>query len=91
MSSQTILFEDIFDIREINPHGKKFEKVNRIHCRGKIFIQNISLILRIHRVPCHVARISSFLYVNVGTRGDVELIVDINSELLRVKPGERSE
>ena len=34
-AAQTILFEDIFDIQDINPQGKTFEKVNRIHCRGK--------------------------------------------------------
>ena len=28
------LFQDIFDVQKINPEGKKFEKVNRLLCKG---------------------------------------------------------
>eukprot|EP01035_Chromulina_nebulosa_P017955 gene17955-23584_t len=29
-----ILFEDIFEIEKLNECGKKFERVNRLHCKG---------------------------------------------------------
>ena len=28
------LYQDIFDVQKINPEGKKFEKVNRLLCKG---------------------------------------------------------
>ena len=42
MPSQ-ILFEDIFEIRRLNPDGKIFEAVNRIHCRGTTYDVNLVL------------------------------------------------
>ena len=41
-----ILFEDIFDVRTINPDGKKFEGVNRIHCKGTTY--DVGLIVDIN-------------------------------------------
>lgn len=29
-----MLFEDIFEIRELNKGGKKYDKVNRLTCKG---------------------------------------------------------
>ena len=29
-----IIFEDIFDVRSLNEDGKKFDRVNRLHCKG---------------------------------------------------------
>lgn len=34
MASSSILFQDTFVIRELNPGGKKFERVNRLACSG---------------------------------------------------------
>mmetsp|Transcript_27361 Transcript_27361/g.27598 ORF Transcript_27361/g.27598 Transcript_27361/m.27598 type:complete len:155 (-) Transcript_27361:60-524(-) len=55
--SQSILFEDVFDVRQINPDGKKFDRIHRLHCRGSTF--------------------------------DVDLVVDINSELFDVRAGDK--
>ena len=30
----SIVFEDIFELRQLNPKGKKFEKINRLYCKG---------------------------------------------------------
>eukprot|EP00937_MAST-01D_sp_MAST-1D-sp2_P002701 g2701.t1 len=30
----SVLFEDIFDVRELNPDGKKFDRVTRCVCKG---------------------------------------------------------
>eukprot|EP01040_Poterioochromonas_malhamensis_P010026 gene10026-10897_t len=35
--SQNILFEDIFEVNKLNENGKKFERVNRLHCKGSTF------------------------------------------------------
>eukprot|EP00981_Chlorochromonas_danica_P015233 scaffold11024_cov179-Ochromonas_danica.AAC.3 len=35
--SQSILFEDIFTVNGLNLAGKKFERVNRLHCNGTTF------------------------------------------------------
>lgn len=32
-----ILFEDTLDIRQLNVEGKKFERVNRLHCKSNDF------------------------------------------------------
>lgn len=34
---QSVLFEDIFDVRALNENGKKFERVNRVHSRGTTY------------------------------------------------------
>lgn len=33
-NNSSILFEDLFDVRVKNPDGKKFDKVDRIQCKG---------------------------------------------------------
>lgn len=57
MPFQSILFEDIFDVEKLNECGKKFERVDRLHCNG--------------------------------TTHEVDLVVDVNSELFDVKAGDR--
>jgi DNA-directed RNA polymerase I, II, and III subunit RPABC3 len=32
-----ILFEDTFDVRSLNDNGKKFDRVDRLHCRGTTY------------------------------------------------------
>jgi len=40
------LFEDIFDVKDIDPEGKKFDRVSRLHCESESF--KIELILDIN-------------------------------------------
>lgn len=35
--SHAIIFEDTFDIRALNENGKKFDRVNRLHCKGTTY------------------------------------------------------
>lgn len=35
--SQPKLFEDTFEVKEIDRDGKKFDKVSRIHCKSELF------------------------------------------------------
>jgi DNA-directed RNA polymerase I, II, and III subunit RPABC3 len=36
-SAKVTLFEDIFEVTELNPDGKRFERVNRIAATGTTF------------------------------------------------------
>lgn len=38
-----VLFEDIFDVKDINPDGKKFERVSRLHCESESFKMDLIL------------------------------------------------
>jgi len=38
-----VLFEDIFDVKDIDPEGKKFEKVSRLHCESESFKMDLIL------------------------------------------------
>ena len=44
--SNSILFEDTFDLRALNENGKKFERVNRLHCKGTTF--DVDLVLDVN-------------------------------------------
>ena len=36
-----VLFEDIFDVKDIDPEGKKFERTSRLHCESESFKESI--------------------------------------------------
>eukprot|EP00884_Botryococcus_braunii_P014712 jgi/Botrbrau1/23241/Bobra.0041s0077.1 len=36
-------FEDIFEVLEVDPDGKKFDKVSRIHCRSDLYETDVLL------------------------------------------------
>ena len=38
-----ILFDDIFDVRALNENGKKFDRVNRLHCKGTTYDVDVVL------------------------------------------------
>lgn len=38
-----ILFDDIFTIKNVNPDGKKFERVDRLFCDGESFKMDLIL------------------------------------------------
>ena len=42
-----ILFEDTFDVRSLNDNGKKFEKVDRLHCRGTTY--DVDMVVDVNR------------------------------------------
>ena len=41
-----ILFEDIFDVKALNENGKKFDRVDRLHCKGTTY--DVDLVLGIN-------------------------------------------
>lgn len=38
-----LLFEDIFDIKDVDPEGKKFDRVSRLHCDSESFKMDLIL------------------------------------------------
>jgi len=38
-----VLFEDIFDVKDIDPEGKKFERTSRLHCESESFKMDLIL------------------------------------------------
>jgi len=46
-----VLFEDIFDVKDIDPDGKKFQKVSRLHCESESFKMDLILDVNTHIYP----------------------------------------
>lgn len=38
-----ILFEDIFNVKDIDPEGRKFDRVSRLHCESESFKMDLIL------------------------------------------------
>ena len=38
-----VLFEDIFDVKDIDPQGAKFDRVSRLHCESESFKMDLIL------------------------------------------------
>ncbi|CAM9260833.1 unnamed protein product [Pylaiella littoralis] len=38
-----VLFEDIFEVGKLNPDGKKFDRVNRLECKGVTYDMDLLL------------------------------------------------
>lgn len=39
----SVLFEDIFNVKDMDPEGKKFDRVNRLHCESESFKMDLIL------------------------------------------------
>ncbi|XP_013419087.1 DNA-directed RNA polymerases I, II, and III subunit RPABC3 [Lingula anatina] len=46
-----VLFEDIFDVKDIDPEGKKFDRVSRLHCESESFKMDLILDVNIQVYP----------------------------------------
>ncbi|XP_038953305.1 DNA-directed RNA polymerases I, II, and III subunit RPABC3-like [Rattus norvegicus] len=46
-----ILFEDIFDVKDIDPEGKKFDRVSQLHCESESFKVDLILDINIQIYP----------------------------------------
>uniref|UniRef100_A0A8C7E275 DNA-directed RNA polymerases I, II, and III subunit RPABC3 n=1 Tax=Naja naja TaxID=35670 RepID=A0A8C7E275_NAJNA len=71
-----ILFEDIFDVKDIDPEGKKFDRVSRLHCESESFKMDLILDVNVQIYPVDLGDkfrlvIASTLYED-GTLDDGE-------------------
>ncbi|XP_796332.2 DNA-directed RNA polymerases I, II, and III subunit RPABC3 [Strongylocentrotus purpuratus] len=46
-----VLFEDIFDVKDIDPEGKKFDRVSRLHCESESFKMDLILDVNTQQYP----------------------------------------
>ena len=46
-----VLFEDIFDVKDIDPEGKKFERTSRLHCESESFKMDLILDINVWIYP----------------------------------------
>uniref|UniRef100_A0A2L2Y2K1 DNA-directed RNA polymerases I, II, and III subunit RPABC3 n=1 Tax=Parasteatoda tepidariorum TaxID=114398 RepID=A0A2L2Y2K1_PARTP len=46
-----VLFEDIFDVKDIDPEGKKFDRASRLHCESESFKMDLILDINIQVYP----------------------------------------
>ncbi|XP_023219449.1 DNA-directed RNA polymerases I, II, and III subunit RPABC3 [Centruroides vittatus] len=46
-----VLFEDIFDVKDIDPEGKKFDRVSRLQCESESFKMDLILDINIQLYP----------------------------------------
>eukprot|EP01098_Paradermamoeba_levis_P014296 TRINITY_DN6773_c0_g1_i1.p1 TRINITY_DN6773_c0_g1~~TRINITY_DN6773_c0_g1_i1.p1 ORF type:complete len:163 (+),score=40.46 TRINITY_DN6773_c0_g1_i1:44-490(+) len=54
MSSSNILFEDIFNINDIDPNGKKFDRVSRLICKSENYEMDLTLDLNTEIYPVDI-------------------------------------
>ncbi|XP_048774640.1 DNA-directed RNA polymerases I, II, and III subunit RPABC3-like [Ostrea edulis] len=46
-----VLFEDIFDVKDIDPEGKKFDRVSRLFCESESFKMDLILDINTQMYP----------------------------------------
>ncbi|OQV24375.1 DNA-directed RNA polymerases I, II, and III subunit RPABC3 [Hypsibius exemplaris] len=68
MSASGIIFEDIFDVKDIDPEGKKFDRVSRLHCESESFKMDLILDVNTQIYPVDLG--DKFRMVISGTLGD---------------------
>jgi len=54
MSNSHILFEDIFDVKDIDKDGKKFDKVSRLECFGENYEMDLLIDINTDIYPMEV-------------------------------------
>jgi len=50
-----VLFEDIFDVKDVDPDGKKFDRVSRLHCESESFKMDLILDVNTQIYPVELA------------------------------------
>lgn len=50
-----VLFEDIFDVKDIDPDGKKFDRVSRLFCESESFKMDLILDVNTQLYPMDLA------------------------------------
>lgn len=51
LNMSTSLFEDIFDVKDIDPSGKRFDRVSRFHCESESFKMDLIIDLNTQIFP----------------------------------------
>ncbi|XP_055338028.1 DNA-directed RNA polymerases I, II, and III subunit RPABC3-like [Paramacrobiotus metropolitanus] len=68
MASSGIIFEDIFDVKDIDPDGKKFDRVSRLFCESESFKMDLILDVNTQIYPMELGE--KFRMVVASSLGD---------------------
>ncbi|CAK9290555.1 unnamed protein product [Gordionus sp. m RMFG-2023] len=80
-----VLFEDIFDVKDIDPDGKKFDRVSRIFCESESF--KMDLILDVYSQIYPVELADKFRLVIATTLREDGLLDDGEYDPLTIGEG----
>lgn len=61
-----VLFEDIFNVKDMDPEGKKFDRVSRLHCESESFKMDLILDINSWLYPMELG--DKFRLVNIPNK-----------------------
>ncbi|KAI8059335.1 RNA polymerase [Gongronella butleri] len=61
MAEDNILFQDIFDVKDVNPNGKRFDRVSRVLARSENYEMELTLDINSELYPVEIAEKVSFV------------------------------
>eukprot|EP01132_Coremiostelium_polycephalum_P007499 gene7499-9215_t len=68
----TILFEDTFEVKEIDPEGKKFDRVSRFVCYSENYEMDLQIDIATHIYPLGHERFKLLLASSLNLDGSVD-------------------
>ncbi|CAM0138034.1 DNA-directed RNA polymerases I, II, and III subunit RPABC3 [Umbelopsis sp. WA50703] len=74
MSRDNLLFQDIFDIKDIDPEGKRFDRVSRVRARSENYEMDLTLDYNTELYPLEIGEkfslvLAASLALNGGSGG----------------------
>ncbi|NXY00254.1 RPAB3 protein, partial [Centropus bengalensis] len=66
---------DIFDVKDIDPEGKKFDRVSRLHCESESFKMDLILDVNIQIYPVDLVWLLSELLSSHGRADQFEYVM----------------
>ncbi|KAI8093197.1 RNA polymerase [Halteromyces radiatus] len=88
MAENNILFQDIFDIKDIDPNGKRFDRVSRVIARSENYEMDLTLDVNSELYPLDIAeKFSLMLASSLALDGSTG--TDTRESWRERAPGER--
>lgn len=83
-----VLFEDIFNVKDMDPEGKKFDRVSRLHCESESFKMDLILDINSWLYPMELGDKFRLVLATTlredGYPGNYTILNQIHSEILFV-------
>ncbi|EFA75427.1 RNA polymerase II core subunit [Heterostelium album PN500] len=80
-----ILFEDTFEVKEIDPDGKKFDRVSRFICYGESYEMDLHIDIATHIYPMEHEKFKLVLASSLSLDGTMDISFDSNKPSLADK------
>ena len=84
MSSSNLMFDDIFIVKNIDPDGKKFDRVSRLFCDSESFKMDLILDVNTQLYPIHLGEkfrlmlVGTFREDGLADDGEYDRLVSLN-------------